>query len=297
MMIAIHTITTRNKEGTITFQEFVDDVQPIKVLEQVWVTITKVPRALRSFLPLWAVGSIIGDTQKVDMINLRATSQVRILVAVYEVKKIPKFADVCVGCNVYRLYFKADEVAQHDGSDPEEDDLLSDEDGNSKEKDLHNPDYEMGEVNPEKELGNPSADQSQPPPQHPQNLNQKQASLFREALDLSCDKRFNEISIKVMLEPDDRTSRKIFTPLTEEELGSYNALVDSLVKIHPSLVFFPPLPKPQVDVFSANSFQQSRDDVVKLQRCVGGSTSPGDSFRPGVPCRCPQLQGLPRPTN
>jgi hypothetical protein len=86
-MIAIHTITTRNKEGTITFQEFVDDVQPIKVLEQVWVTVTKVPRALRSFLPLWAVGSIIGATQKVDMIHLRATGQVRILVAVYEVKK------------------------------------------------------------------------------------------------------------------------------------------------------------------------------------------------------------------
>jgi hypothetical protein len=34
-MMAIHTITTRGKEGTITFQEFVDDVQPIKVLEQV----------------------------------------------------------------------------------------------------------------------------------------------------------------------------------------------------------------------------------------------------------------------
>jgi hypothetical protein len=42
---------------------------------------------------------------------------VGILVAVYEVKEIPKFADVCVGCNVYRLYFKPDEVAQHDGSD------------------------------------------------------------------------------------------------------------------------------------------------------------------------------------
>jgi hypothetical protein len=61
-MIAIHTITTRNKEGTITFEEFVDDVQPIKVLEQVWVTVTNVPPALRSFLPLWAVGSIIGAT-------------------------------------------------------------------------------------------------------------------------------------------------------------------------------------------------------------------------------------------
>jgi hypothetical protein len=93
-MVAIHTITTRNKEGTLTFEEFVDDVQPIKVLEQVWVTVTKVPRALRSFLPLWAVGSIIGATQKVDMLHLRATGQVRILVAVYDATKIPKFADL-----------------------------------------------------------------------------------------------------------------------------------------------------------------------------------------------------------
>jgi hypothetical protein len=42
-MIAIRTITTKNKEGTIVFEEFVDDVQPIKVLEQVWVTVTRVP--------------------------------------------------------------------------------------------------------------------------------------------------------------------------------------------------------------------------------------------------------------
>jgi hypothetical protein len=86
-MVAIHMITTRNKEGTLTFEEFVDDVQPIKVLEQVWVTVTKVPRALRSFLPLWAIGSIIGATQKVDMLHLRATGQVRILVAVYDTKQ------------------------------------------------------------------------------------------------------------------------------------------------------------------------------------------------------------------
>jgi hypothetical protein len=33
-MIAIHTITTRNKEVTLTFEEFVDDVQPIKVLDK-----------------------------------------------------------------------------------------------------------------------------------------------------------------------------------------------------------------------------------------------------------------------
>jgi hypothetical protein len=89
-MVAIRTITTKNKEGTLLFEEFVDDVQPIKVLDQVWVTVTKVPRVLRSFLPLWAVGTIIGATQKVDVYHLRQTGEVRILVAVLDVKKYQK---------------------------------------------------------------------------------------------------------------------------------------------------------------------------------------------------------------
>jgi hypothetical protein len=86
-MVPIGTITTNNKEGTFSIEEFVDDVQPIKVLDQVWVTITKVPRALRSFLPLWAVGTMIGATQKVDIHHLRRMGEVRILVAVLDIKK------------------------------------------------------------------------------------------------------------------------------------------------------------------------------------------------------------------
>jgi hypothetical protein len=86
-MVAIGTIMTRNKEGTFSIEEYVDDVQPIKVLDQVWVTVTKVPRALRSFLPLWAVGNMIGATQKVDIHHLRRTGEVRILVAVLDIKK------------------------------------------------------------------------------------------------------------------------------------------------------------------------------------------------------------------
>jgi hypothetical protein len=35
-MVAIGTITTKNKGGTFSIEEFVDDVQPIKVLDQVW---------------------------------------------------------------------------------------------------------------------------------------------------------------------------------------------------------------------------------------------------------------------
>jgi hypothetical protein len=136
-MIAICTITTKNKEGTIVFEEFIDDVQPIKILEQVWVRV--IPRVLRSFLPLWAVGSIIGATQKVDMAHLRSTGQVRILVAVLDINKIPKMADVCATSSIYRLYFKLDELIRNDAFDPENDDLL----GDDGDKGLDGSDREM----------------------------------------------------------------------------------------------------------------------------------------------------------
>jgi hypothetical protein len=94
----------KNKEGTFSIEEFVDDVQPIKVLDQVWVTVTKVPRALRSFLPMWAVVTMIGAAQKVDVHHLRRTGKVRIIVAVLDIKKIPKIVDVCVKGCMYRLF-------------------------------------------------------------------------------------------------------------------------------------------------------------------------------------------------
>jgi hypothetical protein len=192
-----------------------------------------------------------------------------------------------VSTAMFILYFKPDEVAQHDGSDPEEGDLLSDEDGNGKEKDRHNPYYEMGEANLEKELGDPSAGQSQPPPQQPWNLNQKQASLFREALDLACDKLFNEISIKVMLEPDDGTSRKSYTPLTEEELGSYNALVDS--------------PAPQCSSHCRRKLRLMFSQLTFSRAGMMSSSSwgilphLGALSPPAVPRRHPRQQGLWRP--
>ncbi|CAD6228277.1 unnamed protein product [Miscanthus lutarioriparius] len=125
-MIAIDTINTKNKEGTISFAEFVDDVQPIKVLEQ----------ALRSFSYRVGVGTIVGATEGGHG-SSQSNSQARILVAVFDPKKIPGMADVCVGTSIYRLFFKAEEDLQADtGADPSDEDLLSD-------KDLEEGDREM----------------------------------------------------------------------------------------------------------------------------------------------------------
>jgi hypothetical protein len=81
---------------------------------------------------------MIGATQKVDVYHLRRTREVRILVAVLDVKKIPKFADVCVKGCMYRLFFKPDEVVVPDQDQDKDGDLLTDDDkGNDANGDKH----------------------------------------------------------------------------------------------------------------------------------------------------------------
>jgi hypothetical protein len=87
-----------------------------------------------------------------------------------------------------------------------------------------------------------------------------------------------------MLDHDDRTLTKKLTPLTQEELATYNTLVDSPDKVHPS-VFFPPSPESPTSVVSANviSIQHSADDVVRSQPSAGGCTSPTAPSLPPFP--------------
>jgi len=80
---------------------------------------------------------VVGATQKVDMNHLRLTGEVRILVAVFDVKEIPKMADICINRSIYRVYFKVDEVVVDDPFNPEDDDLLGDDAGNGFNDDSH----------------------------------------------------------------------------------------------------------------------------------------------------------------
>ena len=57
------------------------DIQPKRMLEQVWVHVQGVPYTVRHFLGLWAVGSLIGTTLDVDLVTLRSRGIVRILSA------------------------------------------------------------------------------------------------------------------------------------------------------------------------------------------------------------------------
>jgi hypothetical protein len=147
-------------------------------------------------------------------------------------------------------FFKPDEAVQNAAIDPDEDDLQGDGD---KEKDLDGEDWEMKDAEdpnpPNSQNSQNTSNKALTPPQNMSS--QKLASLVEEGLDMACEQLFNEISIKVMLEPDDGPTRENYSPLTEEELAAINARVDSPNKIHPSSVFG--LPLSEISVVSADA--------------------------------------------
>jgi hypothetical protein len=62
-------------------------------MEPVWVQVEGVPYTIRHFHGLWAVGSLIGTTQDVDLVTLQSRDIVRILIAMRDLSALEKDAD------------------------------------------------------------------------------------------------------------------------------------------------------------------------------------------------------------
>jgi hypothetical protein len=62
-------------------------------MDPVWVQVDGVPYTVRHFHGLWAVGSLIGTTQDVDLVTLRSKGIVRILIAMRDLSALEKHAD------------------------------------------------------------------------------------------------------------------------------------------------------------------------------------------------------------
>jgi len=77
-------------------------------------------------------------------------------------------------------------------------------------------------------------------------------------MDLACEQLFEEISIKVMVEKEGGEEWKRYSPLTEEELATYNAMLAPPIKPHPFMF---------------------ADEVAE----VGGELNPSLGFDGGLP--------------
>ncbi|KAM3329058.1 hypothetical protein ACQJBY_026241 [Aegilops geniculata] len=109
----------KSQDVKIAFSEWkVEEVSSILPLQPVWVHVTGVPPPLRHFLGLWAVGSVIGATQDVDLVCLRRHGIVRIQVAVHSLDIFTKkdgsdeasvSSDVYIKLNGYAFRFVLEE--------------------------------------------------------------------------------------------------------------------------------------------------------------------------------------------
>lgn len=123
------------------------EVKPSRKLNKVWVHVHVVPYEIRSFLPLWAVGTIIGETTRVDMRYTRRTGVVRLQVAVMDVESIPPNAEIVVDDNLYEIFFTIDHVMPAEEEENFDDaDDLDDDEGNNNDKEKQGQDDEMEDV-------------------------------------------------------------------------------------------------------------------------------------------------------
>jgi hypothetical protein len=63
---------------------------------------------LREYLVLWALGTLFGATQDVDMVTTRVSSFGRFAVAVLEPEAIPTKLDVIIGNRYFQLLFEVE---------------------------------------------------------------------------------------------------------------------------------------------------------------------------------------------
>jgi hypothetical protein len=96
------------KEGvTLKFQEFKEDEEYFgHALPVVWMRVKNLPTILREYVILWALGTLFGVTQEVDMVTTRVNNFGRFAVAVLEPKAIPTKLDVIIGNRYFQLLFE-----------------------------------------------------------------------------------------------------------------------------------------------------------------------------------------------
>ena len=104
------TFNAEMKEGvTLKFQEFKEDEEYFgHALPVVWMRVLNLPTILKEYMILWALGTLFGVTQDVDMVTSRASSFGRFAVAVLEPEAIPTKLDVIIGNRYFQLIFEVE---------------------------------------------------------------------------------------------------------------------------------------------------------------------------------------------
>ena len=90
---------------TVSVWQHNQDIIPTYELEEVWVHITRVPHAYRNYLVFWALGTVIGTTQEVDMYTYRKMGIIRVKVGILDKSQLPLTTDLVFGTEGYHITY------------------------------------------------------------------------------------------------------------------------------------------------------------------------------------------------
>jgi hypothetical protein len=125
----------KNLGVVLTFTEWKEgeDPSPAYELDLVWLHITGVPYAWRHYLTFWALGTVIGSTQQVDMHTYRQKGVVRVQVGILNRDQFPYTTDLVFGTKGYEITFTVEKDEFVPGVIPVEDHSSNEDSGNGNE--------------------------------------------------------------------------------------------------------------------------------------------------------------------
>ncbi|XP_062210164.1 uncharacterized protein LOC133911776 [Phragmites australis] len=125
---------------TLSFGEWMpsDVPSPHYQLNSVWVHVSGVPPAYRHYLAIWAIGTVLGSPQEIDMKCLRQRGIIRMKVEMMDANLLPVKTDIVFGLDGYEITFTLEDQSflVEVGADPplggdfndDDDDLLDESD-------------------------------------------------------------------------------------------------------------------------------------------------------------------------
>jgi hypothetical protein len=96
-------------QGKISFKKETDNEVYRREIDKVWVQFRGLPSEFKEFPIIWAIGTILGVPQAIDIVFTKSTGRARLKVAVLDPILIPDFVDVVIGNYVYELQFGVEE--------------------------------------------------------------------------------------------------------------------------------------------------------------------------------------------
>jgi len=121
-------------------------------IPKVWVQFRGLLDDLLEFPIVWAVGSILGVTRKVDMKFVKAHEMGRIQVAVLDPSLVPDLVDIVIGDFVYELQFRVENSDSESSPSPIDMDLDFDPNSDAEEEKNKEEEGEKSNDNNKKEV-------------------------------------------------------------------------------------------------------------------------------------------------